>query len=66
MIEGIREPALASGLMSAVDFDKGIADLYRTTEAEGVFCYTFFKAIALNRSHAEHASGGDANNSRSS
>jgi protein-L-isoaspartate O-methyltransferase len=66
MIEGIREPALASGLMSAVDFDKGIADLYRTTEADGVFCYTFFKAIALNRSHAEHGGGGDANNSRSS
>jgi len=27
-------------------FDKGIQDLYRTTEADGVFCYTFFKAFA--------------------
>jgi hypothetical protein len=30
------------------DFDKGIADLYRTAEAGGVFCYTFFKAGAVN------------------
>ena len=47
MIEGIRRPALESGMMSAADFDKGIADLYRTAEADGVFCYTFFKARAL-------------------
>jgi SAM-dependent methyltransferase len=48
MIEGVREPSIESGLMSAVDFDKGVADLYRTAEADGVFCYTFFKAIAVN------------------
>jgi SAM-dependent methyltransferase len=66
MIEGIRKPALATGLMSAVDFDKGIADLYRTTETDGVFCYTFFKAIALNCPHTEHPAGGDANNLQSS
>jgi len=53
MIEGIRESALASGFMSAADFDKGIADLYRTTETDGVFCYTFFKATALNCLDAE-------------
>jgi hypothetical protein len=34
--------------MSAEDFDKGVADLYRTAETDGVFCYTFFKAIAVN------------------
>jgi len=44
MIEGIREPAVESGLMSEADFDQGISDLYRTAEADGVFCYTFFKA----------------------
>jgi hypothetical protein len=33
--------------MSASDFDRGIADLYRTAEADGVFCYTFFKAVAI-------------------
>ena len=53
MIEGIRKSSLASGIMSEADFDKGIADLYRTTETDGVFCYTFFKARALNDYHAE-------------
>jgi ubiquinone/menaquinone biosynthesis C-methylase UbiE len=47
MVEGVREPAIAGGLMSAVDFDRGIADLYRSAEDDGVFCYTFFKATAL-------------------
>lgn len=47
MIEGVRTPALAAGLMDAADFDQGIADLYRTAEADGVFCYTFFKASAV-------------------
>ena len=47
MIEGIRKSSLESGLMDETDFDKAIADLYRTAEADGVFCYTFFKACAL-------------------
>ena len=47
MIEGIRESSLESGIMTEADFDKGIADLYRTAEADGVFCYTFFKANAV-------------------
>lgn len=46
MIEGVRTPAIEGGLMSATDFDRGIADLYRTAAADGVFCYTFFKATA--------------------
>ncbi|MGP1677267.1 MAG: methyltransferase domain-containing protein [Burkholderiales bacterium] len=57
MIEGIRKSSLESGLMSEADFDRGIADLYRTAEADGVFCYTFFKACAVNRSHAEQQEG---------
>lgn len=28
-------------------FDRGLADLYRTAESDGVFCYTFFKATCL-------------------
>ena len=28
-------------------FDRGISDLYRTAEPDGVFCYTFFKAVAV-------------------
>jgi len=52
MIEGIRAPALEAGLMSEADFDKGIADLYRTAQADGVFCYTFFKASATKEFRA--------------
>jgi SAM-dependent methyltransferase len=48
MIESVRGAALESDLISAGDFDKGIAALYRTSEDDGVFCYTFFKARALN------------------
>jgi len=47
MVEGIREPALAAGIIDQGTFDKGIKDLYRTTEPDGVFCYTFFKAVAI-------------------
>lgn len=47
MIEGVREPALNSGMMEPELFDKGIRDLYRTAETDGVFCYTFFKAFAV-------------------
>ncbi|HEX7159098.1 MAG TPA: methyltransferase domain-containing protein [Edaphobacter sp.] len=47
MIEGIRESATDAELISEAEFDKGIADLYRTAESDGVFCYTFFKATAV-------------------
>jgi len=49
MIEGIRGPAIASGLIKAKRFDAGVRDLHRTTEADGVFCYTFFKATGTCR-----------------
>jgi SAM-dependent methyltransferase len=45
MIEGVRQPSLKAGLLSPAEFDQGIADLYRTSEPDGVFCYTFFKAF---------------------
>jgi ubiquinone/menaquinone biosynthesis C-methylase UbiE len=47
MIEGIRESAISAGLIDENTFDEGIAGLYRTTETDGVFCYTFFKAVAI-------------------
>lgn len=47
MIEGVREPALVAGLIEPSEFDAGIRALYRTAEADGVFCYTFFKAKAV-------------------
>ena len=52
MIEGVRTPALAAGLATAADFDTGVADLYRTAEPGGVFCYTFFKALAVKARRA--------------
>lgn len=45
MIEGVRQPSIEAGLMDPETFDDGIKALYRTTEADGVFCYTFFKAV---------------------
>ena len=46
MIKGVRDSAINANIIDKNSFDKGIADLYRTTETYGVFCYTFFKAIA--------------------
>jgi ubiquinone/menaquinone biosynthesis C-methylase UbiE len=48
MIEGIRESAIKAGIVEPHVFEKGIRDLYRTAESDGVFCYTFFKAIGNN------------------
>ncbi len=48
MVEGVREAALRSGRIDAKMWEKGIRDLYRTAEPDGVFCYTFFKATAAN------------------
>jgi SAM-dependent methyltransferase len=45
MIEGVRESALAAGLIDAPSFDAGVRDLHRTAEEDGVFCYTFFKGV---------------------
>lgn len=47
MIAGVREPAVAAGLVTADDFDAGLRGLQRTTEADGTFAYTFFKARAV-------------------
>jgi len=49
MVQGARERALALGLTTAEEFDMGIRDLYRTSEPDGTFCYTFFKATALKQ-----------------
>jgi SAM-dependent methyltransferase len=43
MIEGVRQPAIAARLIKQESFDAGVRDLHRTTERDGVFCYTFFK-----------------------
>jgi trans-aconitate methyltransferase len=45
MIEGVRESAIEAGMTSPEAFDAGVRDLHRTAEADGVFCYTFFKGV---------------------
>jgi hypothetical protein len=60
MIEGVRQSSLESMIMSEADFERGIADLYRTAEADGVFCYTFFKARAVNGFNAKQPFPGSA------
>jgi hypothetical protein len=47
MIEGVRGAAVDAGLSDFERFDAGIRELKRTTEPDGVFCYTFFKAVGL-------------------
>jgi ubiquinone/menaquinone biosynthesis C-methylase UbiE len=46
MVEGVRERALSAGLIEEQTWNRGIRDLHRTAEADGTFCYTFFKAVA--------------------
>jgi SAM-dependent methyltransferase len=46
MVAGIREKAIATGMIGQTEFDRGIADLERTTGQDGAFCYTFFKCTA--------------------
>jgi hypothetical protein len=46
MVEGVGPEVEKQGLMTKEIWDRGIAALYRTAEDDGVFCYTFFKAVA--------------------
>jgi SAM-dependent methyltransferase len=48
MVEGVRDKALDAGLIDTATWERGVAGLRRTAEADGVFCYTFFKAVAAN------------------
>lgn len=47
MVAGVRDKAIAARLIDAETFDAGITALHRTAEPDGVFCYTFFKAVAV-------------------
>ncbi len=59
MIEGIRTDATAAGLIEAERFDAGVRDLHRTTEDDGVFCYTFFKGVGVRTAAAGRSGGGE-------
>lgn len=48
MIQGMSEELLKEELLSLSGYQRGIEGLLRTTVADGVFSYTFFKATALN------------------
>lgn len=52
MIEGVRETALEAGLIEPSRFEAGVQDLHRTTEPDGVFCYTFFKGVGVTKPRA--------------
>ncbi|MGO9388396.1 MAG: class I SAM-dependent methyltransferase [Methanobacterium sp.] len=47
MVEGVKDQAIASGMIDIDSWDKGIKDLYLTTEPDGVFFYNFFKGTGI-------------------
>jgi SAM-dependent methyltransferase len=48
MVEGVKEQALAEGMIDEATWVQGIRDLHATgTPPEGVFCYTFFKGVGV-------------------
>lgn len=47
MVEGVRQQAVSGSMIEPTALEKGIADLYRTAEVDGTFCYTFFKAVGV-------------------
>jgi hypothetical protein len=52
MVEGVRDEVIRRRLMSPEDWQAGIDGLRRTTEPDGVFCYTFFKAVGAKEETA--------------
>jgi SAM-dependent methyltransferase len=46
MVAGVGPQAIAEGLIDEATWNAGIAELNRTAEPDGTFCYTFFKAVA--------------------
>jgi SAM-dependent methyltransferase len=47
MVEGVRDRALAAGLVDQAAWERGVAGLRRAAGPEGVFCYTFFKGVGV-------------------
>lgn len=46
MVRGVREQAIAQGMIDAAAWDQGVRDLEQAATAGGTFCYTFFRAQA--------------------
>ena len=49
MVEGVRDDAVQARLIDADRFDAGVRDLRRTADADGTFCYTFFKGTGTKK-----------------
>lgn len=47
MVEGVKDQAIGSGMIDIETWNKGIKDMYKTTEHDGVFFYNFFKGIGM-------------------
>jgi len=47
MIKGVRDPAIAAGLISASDWIEGISDLSCSAHDDGTFSYTFYKGYGI-------------------
>jgi SAM-dependent methyltransferase len=46
MVSGVRDDAIAAGMIGEIAWQQGIADLERSAEPGGTFHYTFFKGTA--------------------
>ncbi|HII84412.1 MAG TPA: SAM-dependent methyltransferase, partial [Methanobacterium subterraneum] len=46
MVEGVKDQAIGSGLITPETWDKGIQGLHMTAEPSGTFFYNFFKGTA--------------------
>ncbi len=49
MVEAVKDQALSMNLIDKKTWNRGIKDMYRATEQDGTFCYTFFKATAIKK-----------------
>ena len=47
MIQGMSAEIISEGILSVQEFERGIDGLNRTTRKDGVFSYTFFKAVGV-------------------
>lgn len=47
MVEGVKEQAIELDMVDVESWQKGINDLYKTTEPDGVFFYNFFKGTGI-------------------
>jgi ubiquinone/menaquinone biosynthesis C-methylase UbiE len=49
MVEGVKEKAISLNYIDEATWQQGIKDLYRATQNDGTFNYTFFKAIGFKK-----------------